>query len=155
MKSIICAAIWLLMFSSQLTAASSQEYGQAITLSNITEVSDILNAPEQYLNKKVLITGTVVAVCSHRGCWMDIAAKEAFKKIQVKVADGEIVFPISAKGKEALVEGIVERLDISKEAIIRWRKHQAERQGKTFDPKTVTGGETIYRIKGIGAVIKD
>ena len=155
MKSIIYVAIGLLMFGNQLIAANIKEYGQPITLKKVTEVSDILSSPQQYVKKRVLIKGTVVAVCSHRGCWMDIAAKEAFQKIQVKVADGEIVFPISAKGKEALVEGIVERLDISKESIIRWRKHQADRLGKSFDPKTVTGGETIYRIKGIGAVIKD
>lgn len=155
MKSIFYLILCLCLLGSSAWAVEGKPYGQAITLKKVTEVSEILKTPEQFVGKRVLIEGTVVNVCSHRGCWMDIAAKEAFQKIQVKVADGEIVFPISARGKEALVEGVVERLDIPKEAIIRWRKHQAEERGETFDPQKITKGETIYRIRGIGAMIRE
>ena len=155
MKSTIILIIALLLFSISPEMSAAKEYGQSITLKQKTAVAEILKSPDSYVGKKVLIEGTVVAVCSHRGCWMDIAAKEAFKKIQVKVTDGEMVFPISAKGKGALVEGIVERLNISRDALIRWRKHQAERHGTEFDPQSITSGMTIYRIKGLGAVIKD
>ncbi len=155
MKSIIIILFGLLLYGISPAVSAAKEYGQPVTLKEKTEVTDILKSPDDYVGEKVLIEGTVVAVCAHRGCWMDIAAKEAFKKIQVKVADGEMVFPISAKGKEAVVEGIVEQLDISREELIRWRKHQAERHGTEFDPKSITSGMTIYRIKGLGAVIKD
>ncbi len=155
MKTTLLALSWLLIFALLPTTTLAKEYGQPLTLKHVTNVADILESPDSYVDKKVLIEGTVVAVCSHRGCWMDIAAKKAFKQIRVKVADGDIVFPLSAKGREALVEGMVERLHFSREDIIRWRRHQAEQHGTEFDPKTVTSGETIYRIKGLGAVIED
>ncbi len=86
---------------------------------------------------------------------MDIASDKAFEKIQIKVLDGEIVFPMSARGKDALIEGIVEALKYSKDEAIEWLEHKAEEKGETFDPKSVTGPLTIYRIQGLGAKIME
>ncbi len=135
--------------------AKTKSYGKGITIKNVTKISDIMKNPDQYVGKSVLVKGLVVGVCEMRGCWMDIASDKAFQKIQIKVADGEIVFPLSAKGKDALVEGVVEKLVLNKEQTARWLQHKAEEQGKEFDPSTVKMGETIYRIKGIGASITD
>lgn len=121
----------------------------------MTKISDILAAPEKYVGKTVLVKGMVVDVCAKRGCWIDIASDKAFEKIQIKVLDGEIVFPLSARGKEVLVEGIVEALEYSKEEAISWLRHLSEVKGTPFDPKSVTGPMTIYRIKGLGAIIAE
>ena len=99
-----------------------------------------LSAPEQFVDKKVLVKGMIVEVCAKRGCWMDLASDKAFETIQIKVLDGVIVFPMSARGKEALVEGLVEALKYSKEDAIAWLQHQAEEKGESFDPKSVTSG---------------
>ena len=37
--------------------------------------------------------------------------------------------------------------------VIAQRKHHAEETGETFDPSSVTGGETVLRIRGLGAEI--
>jgi hypothetical protein len=62
---------------------------------------------------------------------------------------------MSAQGKEALVEGVVEALRFSKEDTISWLKHKAEEKGESFDPETVTEGTTVYRIKALGAEITE
>ncbi|MHC4822206.1 MAG: DUF4920 domain-containing protein, partial [Planctomycetota bacterium] len=93
--------------------------------------------------------------CEMRGCWMDIASDREFEKIQIKVDDGVIVFPMTAKGKSALVEGVVEVLELTHEEAIEAARHKAEEHGEEFDPSTVTGPETTYRIRGHGAVITD
>jgi hypothetical protein len=129
-------------------------YGKGITLAEKTLVSDILGSPEKFEGKQVLLSGTIVEVCPKRGCWIDLAGDKEFQKIQIKVKDGEIVFPLSAKGNEALVEGIVEKLELTKEQAIRWKKHQAEEKAEEFDSTSVTGPMTIWRIKGLGAEIK-
>lgn len=154
-KFILAAAFLLFLSSSVCFSASTQEYGKKLTLSEVTQVSRILAAPETYVGKKVLIKGMVVDVCTKRGCWMDIASDKAFEKIQVKVLDGEIVFPVSARGKEALVEGIVEALKYTREEAIAWLEHKAEETGEAFDPNTVEGPMTIYRIKALGAQITE
>ena len=129
-------------------------YGKGITLKEQTLVSTIMESPEKYEGKQVLLSGTIVEVCPKRGCWVDLSGDKEFEKIKVKVKDGEIVFPLSAKGSEALVEGIVEKLDLTKDQATRYQAHQAEEKGIEFDSTSVTGPMTIWRIKGLGAEIK-
>lgn len=69
------------------------------------------------------------------------------------MVDGEIVFPMEAKGRMARVEGVPEEMNLTKEQAIRMGKHRAEEQGTSFDPASVTGPVKFYRIKGLGAVI--
>ncbi|MGD8320593.1 MAG: DUF4920 domain-containing protein [Gemmatimonadota bacterium] len=130
-------------------------YGEAITLTEVTPVSTILDDPDAWVGRRVLVQGMVVAVCEMKGCWMDIASDRDYEKIQIKVDDGVIVFPLSAKGKSALVEGVVERLDLTADQALEEAKRKAEEHGETFDPSSVTGPQTIYRIRGHGAVIAD
>ena len=129
-------------------------YGKGITLTNQTLLSVIMEAPEKFEGKQVLLSGTIVEVCPKRGCWVDLSGDKEFEKIQVKVKDGEIVFPLSAKGNEALVEGVIEKLELTKDQAIRYQAHQAEEKDIEFDSTSVTGPLTIWRLKGLGAEIK-
>ena len=129
-------------------------YGKGITLSEETLLSTIMEAPEKYEGEQILLSGTIVEVCPKRGCWVDLSGDKEFEKIQVKVKDGEIVFPLSAKGNEAMVEGVIEKLELTKDQAIRYQAHQAEEKGITFDSTSVTGPLTIWRLKGLGAEIK-
>jgi hypothetical protein len=129
-------------------------YGKGLTLKDQTLVSTIMESPEKFEGKQVLVSGTIVEVCPKRGCWVDLSGDKEFQKIKIKVKDGEIVFPLSAKGSEALVEGIVEKLELTKDQAIRYQAHQAEEKGVEFDSTSVTGPMTIWRIKGLGAEIK-
>jgi len=129
-------------------------YGKGITLEEQTLLSTIMEAPEKFEGKQVLLSGIIVEVCPKRGCWVDLSGDKEFEKIQVKVKDGEIVFPLSAKGNEALVEGVIEKLELTKDQAIRYQAHQAEEKGIEFDSTSVTGPLTIWRLKGLGAEIK-
>ena len=129
-------------------------YGEAITLQDTTLVSQILADPDAYVGERVLVAATVVDVCENRGCWLELASDAEFDKIRVKVDDGVIVFPLSARGHRAVVEGIVEKLTLTEEEVLEREKHHAEEQGLEFDPSTVTGPETVYQIRGLGAVIE-
>ena len=48
-----------------------------------------------------MIEGLVVEVCKARGCWMQLASDKEFQTMKIKVKDGVMVFPMSAKGKTA------------------------------------------------------
>lgn len=150
--------------ASDLTADAAQfavsdfagtTYGEPITLTSLTPVSAILDDPSAFIGQRVLVQGMVVAVCEEKGCWMDIASDREFEKVQIKVDDGVIVFPLSARGKQALVEGVVEELQLTEEQAIAEGMRMAEEHGETFDPASVTGPQTIFRIRGSGAVIAD
>lgn len=158
-KKIIITTILTLIFVNLAFAIDGEtkknSLGKPITLTEITKISTILDNPQEFLGDTVLVNGTVIDVCKKRGCWMEIASDSAFQSIKVKVKDGEIVFPVSAKGSTALVEGVVEQLVFTKEEVIKMEQHHADEQGTEFDPSTVTKGKTIYRIRGIGAVIEE
>jgi hypothetical protein len=134
--------------------AGPKNYGKKLTLKDKTKVSDILANPEQFAGKKVLVEGTVVDVCQERGCWIKVSSDKEFESIRIKVEDGVIVFPMEAKGKSALAEGIVSVKTYSKEDLIKQGEMHAKEEGTTFDPATVTGPKTVVQIKGEGAIIK-
>ncbi len=150
----------LILILVNLTFAIDNEtttntFGKPITLSEVTSISHILYNPLEFLGDTVLVRGAVVDVCEKAGCWMEIAGDSAFQSIKVKVKPGEVVFPTSAKGNTALIEGVVEQLVFTKADIIKMEKYNAEQQGTEFDPTTITEGKTIYRIRGIGTVIEE
>ncbi len=155
MKSILLLAVALLLISCKSAQFEGTGYGEPVTLTKTTQISEILNNPSDFLGERVLVEGTVVGVCENMGCWMDIASDREFEKIQIKVDDGVIVFPLSARGHEARVEGIVEELQLSEEEALEQAQHMAEERGEEFDPSTITGPQTIYRIRGIAAIIAD
>ncbi len=146
--------VFLLVLIGLLNAQDWKSFGKELTLKDTTLISTILANPDAFVGKKVLVEGRVVDVCKKRGCWMELASDKEFQSIRVKVNDGEIVFPLEAKGRPALVEGIVEKLEISKEQLIKAMKHHAEEQGEPFDSTKITKGKTIYRLKGLGAKIQ-
>lgn len=154
MKTFTALAFCCALFFTSNVYSSEIQLGQKLTLDSVTQVSELNKHPGKYLGQRVLIEGLIIEVCAKRGCWVDIASDVPFEKIQVKVVDGEIVFPLEAKGRLARVEGIAEEIKLTKEQAISMAQHRAEEQGTVFDPSTITGPVTSYRVKGLGAVIQ-
>jgi hypothetical protein len=151
MRTFLLTVLLTAMLSPVTTFA--KDFGQGLTLTEETAISSIIDNPEAYVGKKVKVSGLVIDVCSTRGCWVYLAGDRDFEKIRIKVTDGEIVFPMEARGKKATVEGVVESMELTREDVIKRRKHHAEETGTSFDPATVTSGETVLRIRGLGAEI--
>ncbi|NWF51291.1 MAG: DUF4920 domain-containing protein [Ignavibacteriaceae bacterium] len=151
MKKLIISFILLL---SVTVFAQTEKFGKELTLADKTNISDILLNPSEFEGKTVLVEGEILDVCPMAGCWMELKGDAGNQKIKVKVKDGEIVFPVEAKGKTALVEGTVYKIELTQEEAVEYYQHQAEEKGVEFDPSTVTGPVTIYQIKGLGAEIK-
>ena len=129
-------------------------YGEGVQLTEPVAIAAILKDPQAYEGKTVLIQGKVTDVCPNMGCWVDVAENDQSQPIRVKVEDGVIVFPLSAKGHTGMFEGVVEKMELTEEQAREWKAHEAEERGEEFDPATVTGPLTIWRIKGKGAKIE-
>jgi len=128
-------------------------YGVALSLPDTTPITEILSRPEAFEGNSVRLAGVVEDVCPMAGCWIELAGDGA--SIRVKVEDGKIVFPKSAKGHPAVVEGVVEKLELDREEAAARHAHMAEEQGEVFDPASITGPEVIWRIRGRGAEISE
>jgi hypothetical protein len=126
-------------------------YG-SMALDEETGLSQLLENPQAYEGKTVRVSGIITEVCPAKGCWVDIAGESSLK-IRVKVNDGEIVFPLSSTGHSAVVEGVVEKIELSEAQARNWKAHEAEEKGEAFDSLSVQGPLTIWRIQGQGAEI--
>lgn len=147
-KLLIVLAAILLVASSDVFAG--KKLGKKITVKETTQVSKILENPKDFEGKTVKVEGTIVGVCKHRGCWIELASDKKHEKIKVKVKDGEIVFPADSKGKKVIVQGDVEKIYIPvKEESKQLKKNYGDHECVKDE------GKVIWRIKGKGAEIID
>jgi len=151
MKRILALIALLTLLSTAPVFA--QDFGAPLTLEKPTPVSEILANPDSFLGKTVQVRGLIVDVCASRGCWMYIAGDQPFQKLRFKVVDGDMVFPMTARGKMATVEGVLQKFVLTKDEVVARKKHHAEETGEPFDPATVTQGETFYQLRGLGAEV--
>ena len=131
-------------------------YGDNIILQKYSSFEDLMNSPNQYLDKDVLISGEIVEVCPMRGCWINVKDNNSDIIIRVKVTDGMIVFPLSSKGKQVDAQGKFLKLNFTKEQAKNWKVHLAKEQGFILNPEDVILEPSDlfeYRIVGKGAQI--
>ncbi|MCP4724284.1 MAG: DUF4920 domain-containing protein [bacterium] len=142
-----------LCFTYCSSEKSGVQYGNELTLSNVTKISTVLESPTEYEGKKLLIEGRVLKVCENKGCWMEIAGEKELTQLRVKVEDGVITFPLTAIGSIAKVEGTFAIFTQTVEQQMERGKHQEEETGEKFDPSTITGPKVFYQLQADGAVI--
>jgi len=118
-------------------------YGAGVSIEQPTPLAALAAAPEDWAGKTVRVEGEVREVCAMAGCWLAIAAGDGDAPLRVKVEDGVIVFPLSARGQHAAAQGEVKVTDMSREQYAAWVAHLAVERGETFDPATV--GDGPYR----------
>ena len=134
-------------------AVAGTGYGSGVTLEQATSISDIFAMPATYSGKAVRVKGLVVDVCTARGCWLDLAGDKPYEKIRVKVEDGVIVFPASARGRRATIQGVVETMKMCPDEARRFRQEEARAKGVPYNAASVTGKERALAIRATGAVI--
>lgn len=173
MKKLLVLALLITFLSVTMAMAADTEekkYGDDLTLKEQTKISEILANPDNYVGKKVLVSGVVTDVCAKRGCWINLASDKEFDKIRVKVTDGEIVFPMDVKGHEALVEGEVYKMEFDADGNLISKtedphvcanhakevkeKSEAKSDESCMKEEESKVAEVIYQIRGIGAVVK-
>lgn len=127
--------------------------GKGVSLDTATPAATILAEPDAWAGKEVVVEGTVKDVCEKMGCWAELVADGA-DPLRVKVKDGEIVFPVSARGARARAQGTVEVQEMTRDEYVGWRKHLAEEQKQAFDEAAIGAGPfRRVQVKGTGAVV--
>jgi hypothetical protein len=136
-------------------ASDGTSYGAGVKLAAATPIDAILADPKSFHGKTVRVEGMVTDVCPKRGCWFDLAGSAPGQKLRFKVTDGEMVFPVDAKGLRAVAEGVVNVKDLTLEETKAHAEYQAKEYGTPYDPASITEPTSIVRIDGTGAVFDD
>ena len=165
MKGLICAAV---VMAAVVVQAEEKKLGAGVTLKDATSLTTLLNHPDEYLGKTIRVDGIATAVCTGNGCWMAIAQSDEKDApvLRVKVEDGVIVIPVSAKGKKVSAEGVFERVSDAhgKEAAAEHAKaNESAKHGADHKPEAKHdakhAGEhkhdpAAFHLKGTGIVIR-
>lgn len=136
--------------AATVALAAQDRLGGGVQIDQPTPIADIVRNPEAYVGMTIRIDGTATAVCAHMGCWMAVSASDAADAptVRLKVEDGVIVFPVSAKGKAVSAQGTFERITADdaegNEAASEHAKHQAKPEAATAK----------YQLKATGALIR-
>src|SRR5262245_508919 len=127
-------------------SAEETKLGSGVTLKESTSIKTLVEQPATYVGKTIRVDGVATAVCSHMGCWMAVAAQgdEQGPTVRLKVDDGVIVFPVTAKGRKVSAEGVFESVGAtgdSKDAAAEHATHDAKASQQ-------------YQLKATGAIIQ-
>lgn len=122
-------ALFALLGAATPARAASQ-FGPATDTSNAVSVQQILATPAAYVGKSVTVRGIVSEVCQKKGCWMQFKTDATTPVFRLKVRDGEMVFPISARGKTAYATGLLSAKTMTLSETQAYLAHRAEEQGE-------------------------
>lgn len=145
--------LFLSFLISVLCFAGEMKLGKPLTLDKPMTITEAMAKADTLAGKTVQVKGKVTEVCQNAGCWMALVEPGTQSTLRIKVNDGEIVFTNECVGKMAVAEGQLVKMQLTKEQAIAMAKHEAEEQGRKFDPASVKGPKTMYQIKGTGAVV--
>ena len=107
MKYIYILITSLLIFacnSSSSQVNSVDSFGDPITMTEVTSLSDILVQKNDHVGQEFLVEGTAVEICQKKGCWMDI--KDGEDLITVRFKDYAFFMPKDGAGRNAKIQGI-------------------------------------------------
>lgn len=138
----------------QSTQQPSQQFGPAFDISHSVTVQQVLADPAAYVSTSFVVQGTIEAVCQKKGCWMQFTTAKDQPTFRLKVKDGDMVFPISAKGKTAYAYGQLKAKPMTLEQSKTYLKHRAEEQGDAFDAQQVRTAVTLYQFEPESVLIR-
>jgi hypothetical protein len=148
-RSIRSAAVVAMcgMIAGAVLAAGAETFGKGVSLNEATPLTSVIATPSSYEGKTVRVEGVVTSVCEEMGCWLALAPTAATgdKSLIIQVEHGVVVFPMSAKGRRAAAEGIVQRVG-SAESRAAASEH-ARQEGKPV----ADAGQ--WQIKATGALL--
>jgi hypothetical protein len=109
MKALLAVGVLVLVAP---LGVGETKFGTGVNLKDSTSIKALVEKPASYVGKTVRVDGVATAVCSAMGCWMAVAAEgdEKGATVRIKVDDGVIVFPMTAKGRRVSAEGVFEEV---------------------------------------------
>ena len=107
MQRILLSALAILVcLTLSFAVTKSKTYGKAPTLTEPTAISALNTEPTKYKDQTVLLTGKIVDVCKHIGCWVEIESSDSARVI-CRSLDESVRFPKDVVGKTVQLQGKV------------------------------------------------
>lgn len=109
------------------------------------ELSELINAPEDYTDKVITIETEIAEVCEEKGCFF--VANAGSESARITFKDYGFFIPTDSKGKTVKLIGNFEVKELTEEEA----KHYAEDAGQ--DPDKITGPQKEYSIVATSVLV--
>ena len=122
-------------------------YGEKLGNGKFIPLKTVLQAPENYAGKQVMVTGYVRKACKKKGCWMEMgpSANKTEQGCRITFKDYGFFVPKDSAGASAKLAGTVEIKKLPKATV-----DHLESDGATFTNKAADGTAHEVRIVATG-----
>jgi len=126
--------------------ADGADFGAGLTLRHATPLAEVVERPEAWAAKPVLLHGRISEVCQRKGCWTILQDGDAHVRVRFK--DYGFFIPTDSSGSEAYVEGVVKSSMLSQKDA----RHYAE-ETRGGDPSAINGPQQEVGFTATGVRI--
>jgi hypothetical protein len=144
-----CLSVPLLLAVATAGLHAAETIGAGVSMTTPTPIAQVIARPADFEGTTIRVDGVVTEVCKAMGCWMALAPADAPQGATVLLQvdhDGKIVFPLSARGKKAAAQGVLQRV---RDAEGREASAELAREQGRPAPEP----EASWQIKATGAII--
>jgi len=133
--------------TSANAAPKPNTFGSPIQSGDKSSLATVLEQPERYAGKTVVVEGHVRRACSRKGCWMELAAapEASAPGCRVTFKDYGFFVPTDSAGSRARIEAAVELARLEPNHV-----EHLEREGAKFSAKEADGSAREVRLIATG-----
>ena len=125
----------------QVDPAAFEQYGQEFSIAESIPASKLMSNPEEYVGKKVRVSGTVSDVCQKMGCWMVITEDD--KHMRVTTKEHKFFVAKDGSGSQCDIEGEVIKKEADKD---RTEHFASEKSDGAPVPEGEVNNSATYEI---------
>jgi len=133
--------------SAAAAAPTPRAFGAPIQSTDSSSLANLLEQPDRYAGKTVVVEGHVRRACSRKGCWMELAAapEATAPGCRVTFKDYGFFVPTDSAGSRARIEAAVELARLEPSHV-----EHLEREGAKFATKDADGSAREVRLVATG-----
>lgn len=152
-KIMLISGLALGLFATQAQAQEQRQFGAPFEVTNALAPArlDYLMADKEQLENMQMM-GVVSEVCQKEGCWLKLATVPGSEKgvLFVKMKDHAFLLPKDIAGKQAIVQGNVEKKVIS----VKEQQHYLEDTGASAEEiAKITEPKESYQMEAVGVIL--
>jgi 2-keto-4-pentenoate hydratase len=139
-----------ILFAMMILAGSTTDEvirrGDSVT-TGVAPVSieKVLEMPDAYAKKAVVVDGVIAQACSRKGCWMELVPEAGKPGMRVTFKDYGFFVPLDSKGMAARAEGVTKVRTLSKKEA----DHLSEEGAKLTRNADGTAREVSFVASGV------
>jgi hypothetical protein len=133
-----------------IPAKGNLKRGAPIGTAGRVSLAKVLDNPERFVGKTVLVEGLVVRSCKMEGCWAELAPDKNGKSVRVKMKDHAFFIPLKSAGSHARAEGIFSVKTLTKAEV----DHLINEDGAKFDDRNADGTVTEVSFEATGIELR-